>query len=164
MKTSVAFTVRLFLLRLAAAAAIVLCFTVVSRAGGPRYVAGTSFFDPSITGQPVVWPHGVVTYYTDQGELSGVLPNASANSFVADAFSVWTSVPTAALAASSGGQLAEDVSGINVTVDGDGTIAMPLDIQATAAGAPIGIVYDADGSVTDALLGATKPSSPSPAR
>ena len=31
---------------------------------------------------------------------------------------------------------------------------MPLDIQPTAAGKPLAIVYDADGAVTDALLGA----------
>jgi hypothetical protein len=154
MKTSVAFTGRLFLLRLAVAAVVVLCFAVVSRAGGPRYVAGTSFFDGSTTGRPVAWPQGIITYYTDQGDLSAFLPNATANSFVAGAFSVWTSVPTAALAASSAGELAEDVNGSNVTVNGDGTISMPLDIQPTATGASIGIVYDADGSVTDALLGA----------
>jgi hypothetical protein len=153
MKTSVAFTGRLFLLRVALAAAIVLCSAIVLRAGGPRYVAGTSFFDASKTGQPLLWPQGVITYYTDQGDLSAILPNASANSFVASTFSVWTSVPTAALAANSGGSLAEDVNGTNVTVNGDGTISMPLDVQASATGTPVGIVYDADGSVTDALLG-----------
>ncbi len=154
MKTSVAFTARLFLLRLAVAIGIVLCFAVIARAGGPRYVAGSSFFDASMTGQPVTWPQGVITYYTDQGDLSPVLPNASANSFVAGAFSVWTSVPTAALSANSGGELAEDVNGTNVTVNADGTISMPLDIQATASGTPVGIVYDSDGSVIDALVGA----------
>src|SRR3954453_14415893 len=86
MKTSVAFTGRLFLLRLAVAAVVVLCFAVVSRAGGPRYVAGTSFFDGSTTGRPVAWPQGIITYYTDQGDLSAFLPNATANSFVAGAF------------------------------------------------------------------------------
>ncbi len=154
MKNRVAFTARLFLLRLAVASAIVLCAVQTARAGGPKYVAGRSFFDVTKTGQPVVWPGGIITYYTDQGDLSAILPNASANSFVAGAFGVWTSVPTAALVATNSGQLGEDVSGANVTVNADGTIAMPLDIQATASGSPIGIVYDADGSVTDALLGA----------
>src|SRR5579871_3360014 len=97
MKTSVAFTARLFLLRLAGVAAIVFCSAVTLRAGGPRYVAGTSVFDPSVMGRTVVWPQGVITYYTDQGNLSPILPNASANAFVASAFGVWTSVPTAAL-------------------------------------------------------------------
>ena len=67
---------------------------------------------------------------------------------------MWTSVPTAALAAARGGALAEDVNGTNVVVNADGTISMPLDIQATSTATPISIVYDADGSATDALLGA----------
>jgi hypothetical protein len=81
------------------------------------------------------------------------LPNASANSFVANAISLWTSVPTAALGAASGGQLAEDVNGSNVTVNSDGTISIPFDIQPSATGTPIGVVYDSDGAVTNALLG-----------
>ena len=132
---------------------IVFLFSVFSRAGGPKYVAGVSYFESNTTGQPLVWPQGRITYYTDQGDLSPILPNASANAFVADAFSQWTSVPTAAVAASSAGQLAEDVNGSNVTVNSDGTITMPSDIQSSATGTPIGIVYDYDGSVTSALLG-----------
>jgi len=153
MTRGLAFTARLFLLRLALAAAIVVVFALLSRAGGPKCVAGTSYFDPTVTGQPLVWPQGLITYYTDQGDLSPVLPNASANTFVAGAFSVWTSAPTAALTATSGGQLAEDVNGTNVYRNADGTISMPTDIQSTATGTPVGVVYDYDGSVTDALLG-----------
>lgn len=153
MTIDMALSIRLFLLRFAWGTGIVLLFALTSRAGGPKLVAGSSYFDPSTTGQPLVWPGGVITYYTDQGNLSPILPNASANSFVASSFSVWTSVPTAALAASSGGSLAEDVNGSNVTVNPDGTISMPADIQPTATGTPVGIVYDYDGSVTDALLG-----------
>ena len=153
MTTSMAFTARSFFLRLALACAIIFGFALLSRAGGPKCVAGTSFFDPSLAGQPLVWSQGLVTYYTDQGDLSPILPNASANSFVDSAFVQWTSVSTAALSASRSGQLAEDVSGTNVTVNSDGTISMPLDIQANATATPIGIVYDQDGSVTDALVG-----------
>lgn len=154
MTTDMALTVRPFLLRLALAAAIVLVFALLLRAGGPKSVAGSSYFDPASTGQPLVWPGGMITYYTDQGDLSPILPNAAANSFVASSFSQWTSVPTAALQATSGGQLAEDVNGTNVVVNADGTISMPADIQPTATGTPVGVVYDYDGSVTDALLGA----------
>jgi len=153
MKTSMAFTARSFLLRLAAAAAMIFFVALLSRAGGPKCVAGTSYFDPTTVGQPLVWPQGLVTYYTDQGNLSPILPNAFANSFVASAFSIWTSVPTAAIAATSGGHLAEDVNGTNVIRNADGTITMPADIQPTATGTPVGIVYDYDGSVTDALIG-----------
>lgn len=70
-----------------------------------------------------------------------------------NAVSLWTSIPTAALGAASGGQLAEDVNGSNVTVNSDGTISIPFDIQPSATGTPIGVVYDSDGAVTNALLG-----------
>lgn len=153
MTTSTKGTARSFLLRLALAVAIVFFFAVLSRAGGPKYVAGTSYFDSTMTGQPLIWPLGEITYYTDQGDLSPILPNTAANSFVANAFSHWTSVLTATVSATSGGQLAEDVSGANVTVNTDGTISMPADIESSATGTPVGIVYDYDGSVTDALLG-----------
>jgi len=154
MNNSMALTARLFLLRLATAAVLILLYATLSRAGNPKCVAGTSFFDPTVSGQPLTWPLGTITYYTDGGDLSPLLPNASANSFVAGAFSQWTSVPTAAVAAASGGQLAEDVNGTNVIVNADGTISMPTDVQPTASGTPIGIVYDYDGSVTSALVGA----------
>lgn len=154
MKTRVAFTARSFLLRPALGGLIILLCALAVRAGGPKCIAGSADFDPTVTGQPLAWPQGSIMYYTDQGDLSPILPNASANSFVADALSVWTGVPTAALAATSGGQLAEDVNGTNVYLSSNGTITMPADIQSTATGTPLGIVYDYDGSVTNALLGA----------
>jgi len=153
MKARMTLTARSFLLRLAAVAAMIFFIALLSRAGGPKCVAGTSYFDTTTTGQPLVWPQGLITYYTDQGNLSPILPNGSANSFVASAFSVWTSVPTAAISAVSGGQLAEDVNATNVIQNADGTITMPADIQPTATGTPVGVVYDYDGSVTDALIG-----------
>lgn len=154
LRTCAARTARSLLLRLALALCIVLIFALLSRAGNPRCVAGTDFFDPSVAGVPLAWAQGQIHYYTDQGDLSPILPNASANSFVADAFNQWASVSTAALAISTPGQLAEDVSAANVTRNADGTISMPLDIQPSATGTPVGIIYDSDGSVTDALLGA----------
>jgi len=154
MKRNMAFTAGSFLLRLALLTAIVLVFVARSRAGGPKQVAGSSYFDPSVTGQPLVWALGAVSYYTDQGDLSPLLPNSAANTFVANAFSQWAAVNTAALAATNSGQLAEDVNGSNVYLNADGSISMPADIQSSATGTPIGIVYDYDGSVTDALMGA----------
>ena len=116
--------------------------------------SGGSYFNSATTGQPLVWSQGVVTYYTDQGNLSPILPNASANSFVASAFSIWTAVPTAALSLTRAGQLAEDVSGSNIAVNSEGVITAPADITPSATNKPVGIVYDYDGSVTNALLGA----------
>jgi len=121
-------------------------------AGGPDTIAGISFFNPGLKGTPVTWNQGVVSYYTDRGNLSPVLPSASADAFVADAFSRWTSIPTAAVSAVRAGQLAEDVSGANVSSAG-GTITLPTDILPSATTFPLAIVYDADGSVTSALLG-----------
>src|SRR5262249_34835933 len=127
-KNCMAYTTRPFLLRLALAAGTVLLGVLMCRAGGPKYVAGTSYFDPEVAGQPLIWPQGVISYYTDQGSLSPLLSGSAANSFVAGAFSVWTSVPTAALVANNVGPLAEDVNGTNVTVNSDGSISMPADI------------------------------------
>lgn len=151
--TSIARIARSFVLRLAVALGVVLLFAILSRAGGPEYVAGTSYFVPGTSGQPLLWPQGSITYYTDQGDLSPVLPGAAADALVADAWSQWTAVSTVALAVTNGGHLAEDVDSSNVTRNSDGTITIPLDIQPDAIATPVGIVYDSDGSVTDALLG-----------
>jgi len=148
------FPARSFLLRLASAVAIVLFFAMLSRAGGPEYVAGSSYFNSGTMGQPITWPQGQVNYYTDQGDLSPILPNVSANAFVANAFAQWTSVSAAALTATNAGQLAEDVNGSDIAINSSGTVTAPADITPSAIQTPVGIVYDYDGSVTDALLGA----------
>jgi hypothetical protein len=119
MKTNMASTARVFLLRLAWAAGIILISAMIVRAGGPKCIAGSNYFDPTTTGQPLTWPLGQIVYYTDQGDLSPVLPNASANSFVAGAFSVWTSVPTAALGATNGGSRACEFSDYRTAAWGD---------------------------------------------
>ncbi len=129
--------------------------TSTTFAGGPRYIAGSSYFDPSVKGMPITWSQGIVTYYTDQGDLSPILLHSAADAFVADAFTRWTQIPTAALQANLAGQLAEDVSGSNVGVNGDGTVSMPLDILPGATATPLAVVYDRDGTVTDALIGQT---------
>lgn len=137
----------------AAMAALLAVILPSAQAGGPKYVAGVSYFNPGLAGTPLTWSQGTITYYTDQGDLSPILPGPNADAFVASALSQWTSVPIASVTASRGGQLAEDVSGANVFVNPDGTITMPADILPTAIDTPVGVVYDADGSVTDALLG-----------
>ncbi len=153
-KNYAASTARLFLLRLPMVLGLLITMALTSRAGGPKCVAGTSYFDPSVAGQPLTWAQGIVSYYTDRGDLSPILMNASANSLVADAFSVWTAVPTAAISATNAGALEEDVSGNNVISNADGSISIPVDIQSTAIGTPVGVIYDSDGAVTSALLGA----------
>ena len=134
------------------AAAWILILVHTAHAGGPLYVAGVSYFDPAVKGVPLTWAQGTVAYYTDQGDLSPLLPQASANALVADAFSRWANVQTVALAATQAGSLAEDVNGTNVTITG-GALNLPTDIQPSAVGTPVGIVYDLDGQVTETLLG-----------
>ncbi len=45
------------------------------------------------------------------------------------------------------------MNGSNIAVDGGGTITAPADVTTSATGTPVGVVYDYDGTVTDALLG-----------
>jgi hypothetical protein len=144
---------RSFFFRLATAMALVFLVAALARAGGPKYAAGASYFNAPTMGQQIVWSLGQVNYYTDQGDLSPILPNASANAFVAGAFSQWTAVSTAALTATAAGQLAEDVNGSNIEVNSEGIVTAPADITPSATQTPVGIVYDYDGSVTNALLG-----------
>ena len=139
-------------MRIVAALAAVAFACGLAHAGGPEFVAGASYFDPATKGTAVTWASGTLTYYTDQGDLSALLPGPSADGFVANAFADWTSIPTAAISAVRGGQLAEDVSGTNVT-SMNGVVTMPADVLPSATATPVGIVYDLDGAVTDALLG-----------
>src|SRR5438874_1793377 len=93
---------------------LILFLPQMGSAGGPHYVAGVSYFDAGTKGIPLTWAQGAITYYTDQGDLSPLLLHAGADAFVADAFSRWTSITTAAVASTLAGQLAEDVNGTNV--------------------------------------------------
>src|SRR4029077_4191086 len=138
--------------RILSVAVFLTCCAVASHAGGPAFVAGSGYA-PGVEGHPLIWANGSVQYFTDQGDLSPILPNAQADVFVAAAFSAWTSISSVALTASQGGHLAEDVNGGNIVADANGTITAPADITSAATGAPVGIVYDYDGTVTDALLG-----------
>ena len=126
----------------------------LAHAGGPHYVAGVTYFDSGLAGTPVVWASGALIYFTDQGDLGAALPAAAADAFVADAFSRWTSIRTAAVSATRAGKLGEDVNATNLFRNADQTITLPPDILPGATDKSIAIVYDADGAVTDALLGA----------
>ena len=122
-------------------------------AGGPAYIAGSSFFDSGVKSTPLTWSQGSLNYYTDQGDLSPVLTGPAADAFVADAFTRWTAIPMAAVAATRAGQLSEDISGANVFLNADRSISVPPDILAASIAKPLAVVYDRDGQVTDALLG-----------
>src|ERR1700688_2099726 len=125
---------------------------VASRAGGPALVAGSGYA-AGVEGQPIIWANGSVQYFTDQGDLSPIVTGAQADALVAAAFSAWNSIPRVALTAGQGGDLGEDVNGTNIAATVSGTVTAPADITASATSTPLGIVYDLDGTVTDALLG-----------
>jgi hypothetical protein len=95
------------LLLLASAAAV---------AGGPKYVAGVSFFNPGVVGQPVHWANGQLNYYVDQGPLNSSVTNQQAKAMVDAAAAVWNAVPTAGVALTDKGSLNEDVIGANIVV------------------------------------------------
>ena len=89
-------------------------------AGGPRWVAGSSYFNTSVKGQPVHWKNGVISYYLDQNGLTTLAYHTLMTSLVAASANAWNSVPTAAVNITLGGNLSEDVSGLNVTVGPNG--------------------------------------------
>jgi len=142
---------KLFLLVLLVAL-ILLTAGRTAHAGGPRWFAGSSYFNTSAKGKPIVWAGGQVSYYTDLGSLSSAVTQAQANTMVANAAAVWNAVATAAVKITAKGSLAEDVNGTNVTA-GSGSVTVPADIQSTATAKPVAIVYDADGSVINAYFG-----------
>jgi hypothetical protein len=133
------------------AALLMAMMVTTAEAGGPRWVAGTAYFNSKVLGQPLVWAGGNIFYYTDQGALSSYVSNAEAGTLVAAAAAPWTQVPTAAVTISPAGTLSEDVNGANVTSSG-GVVAWPADVESTAK--PLAVIYDADGTVLNALLGA----------
>jgi hypothetical protein len=100
----------------------------------------------------VRWRQANLTYFTDPGSLSASVNHAAADALVAAAASVWN-VPVASITVSQGGGLAEHVSGANTYLGTEGMV-WPADVEsANSAAAPIAVVYDTDGSVTDLLLG-----------
>ncbi len=134
-------------------------------AGGPRFVAGASYFNPGVLGQPVRWAGGQVNYYVDQGPLNSSVTHQQATAMVDAAAALWSAIPTAGVTLADKGALNEDVSGSNIVVSGTnftvtneqinqlGVITQPADVTPSAAGYPLGIIYDADGSVIDAVFG-----------
>jgi hypothetical protein len=128
-------------------------------------VAGTSYFNPGVLGQPLHWSGGQLNYYVDQGPLNSSVSNQQATAMVDAAAALWSSVPTAAVILTDKGSLNEDVSGSSIVASGTSftvaneqtsqlaQIAQPADVTPSATNYPLGIIYDADGSVIEALFG-----------
>lgn len=137
---------------LAALALLLVLCVQTAEAGGPRWVAGPSYFSATALGQPVVWAGGQVTYYTDQSPLTTKMTQAQANAMVATAATVWSRVNTAAVSIVRGGNLAEDVD--KVVTTGANGIVLPADILPSATSTPVGVVYDETGAVINGIYGA----------
>jgi hypothetical protein len=131
---------------------ILLTLAALAHAGGPRWVAGSAYFNPAANGQPIVWANGQIAYYTDQGSLSSSVNQSQANQMIAAAVAVWRAIPTAGVNIARAGSLAENVDGSNVT-DGPNGVTYPADLDSTDLARPVAIVYDEDGSVIDAFYG-----------
>ncbi len=122
-------------------------------AGGPKYVAGAGYFNPAVAGRPVHWSGGLLHYFVDQGPLNSQISNQQATAMVDAAAALWSAVPTAGVTLVDSGSLNEDVSGPNV-VAGNVVFAQPADAAPSAVNYPLGVIYDADGSVINAIFGA----------
>lgn len=128
------------------------------QAAGPRWVSSRPRFYSE--GQPVAWYRNDPTYWVDNGPLSASVSNSAAQEIVAAAASVWN-IQYSNLSLTQGGMLNEDVSSANVYLGVDGPI-WPADVDSGNYGTkPIAVIFDADGTLTDMLLGsgASSPSS-----
>jgi hypothetical protein len=121
--------------------------------GGPKYIAGATYFNSAVLGQPVHWAGGHVNYYVDQGPLNSTISNQQATAMVDAAASIWSAVPTAGVTLTDKGPLNEDVGTLNIAAT-DGVITAPADVTPSAINYPLAVIYDADGSVVDAIFGA----------
>ena len=132
--------------------ALLFCAAVASHAGGPAFVAGSGY-NSGVEGQPLLWANGAVQYFTDQGDLSPILPAAQADALLppclqpGPVFQAWRSPRHPAdtspktLTAATSQPMGRERSLLRPT------------LRPSATNAPVGIVYDYDGTVTDALLG-----------
>ena len=142
-----------------------LCFFLlaivgVGHAAGPRWVSSRPPWGTD--GQPMPWYTNAVTYWVDNGPLSSSVNNTAAQAIVAAAASVWN-IQYSNLTLTQGGMLNEDVSSANVYMGVNGPI-WPADVASSNyASKPIAVVFDADGTITDMLLGSGA-SSPSNCR
>jgi hypothetical protein len=141
------------LLALGVVGAVLASCQHVAFAGGPKFVAGTDYFDPGVVGQPVHWAAGQVNYYVDQGPLNGTVTHEQATAMVDAAAALWSAVPTAGVKLTNKGTLNEDVNGVNSAATVRGRFAQPVDLIPAAINYPLAVVYDADGTVIDTLFG-----------
>lgn len=122
-------------------------------AGGPRWYAGSTYFDPSVMGQPIVWQNGIVNYYTDPVALSPIVSSSLADQMITTAASLWNSVATAAVLLQSKGDLPQEISGDDVSNGSNGLVEPESITLANAANIPVAVIYDETGEVINAVFG-----------
>lgn len=138
------------LLRTLLALLVAAVSTNLAPAASPRFVAGPPW--GNIYGVPMVWFTTEVRYSLDPGPLSSTVSHDAAQAMVDAAAQVWNTRFTA-MNLQRGGPLDEDVSSSNVYLGSNGPI-WPADMQASNfLQKNIAVVFDADGTITDMLLG-----------
>lgn len=125
----------------------------IAWAGGPRWYAGSTYFDPSVMGQPIVWQNGIVNYYTDPVALSPIVSSSQADQMITSAASLWNSVATAAVLLQSKGDLPQEISGDDVSNGPNGLVEPESITLANAANIPVAVIYDETGEVINAVFG-----------
>ncbi len=129
---------------------LLMATSALANAGGPRWVSGPPYFTNLRV--MISWYTNHPLYFTDSGDLSPSVNHAAADEMVARAAAIWN-IQTASLVLAQGGTLNEHVSGANVYAGSNGLV-FPADVQGTNyAAKQIAVIYDADGSITDMLLG-----------
>ncbi len=117
---------------------------------GPRWVSSRPPWNND--GTPMAWNRNDLTYWVDTGNLNASVSNAAASSMVAAAAAIWN-IQYSNLTLTQGGSLNEDVNSSNVYLGSSGPI-WPADASSSNyANKPIAIIFDADGTITDTLLG-----------
>jgi hypothetical protein len=125
-----------------------LCF-----GGGPKFIAGSTYYNSAVMGTPLHWTGGRLNYYVDQGDLSSTVNHSAAVAMVDAAAALWNGVATAAVVLTDKGTLSENVAGNELVVNALGQITAPDDVAPSATDHPLAILFDEDGSIIDALYG-----------
>lgn len=124
-------------------------------AGGPLILGGPAL---GTAGQPIVWPAGTpIQYRVDSGPLSQtptgtvVITNAAGLTRVQSMFGTWQAVPTANISFQNAGAILATGSFTG------GDVKTVADFDAVDASCNAGtqspIIFDADGSIFNALIG-----------
>jgi hypothetical protein len=138
------------------ACALLGLWPVVAAAGGPLDVGGPGF---GVDGKPFTWDPAKmpIQYRLDTGPMAAtptggvVISNATGKTRVQTMFQAWSGVPTAAISYNNAGAI------LAATGFAGGDVKTATDFNAVDgscnSGAQSPIIFDADGSMFDALVG-----------